>query len=161
MRRTGETALIRYGWSIINWTPHSRMNWLKLGSTVCLRAATVSASPVDSGNPRFSLGEHSSNPNTFHRKESPNCEFITGHSDNVPIGSEQQNHLEFVKQIGGKPNSGTAEVPQPPKHPEYQSESKRRATFVDLGLPSAELLCEAGFFYAGEYTVGPGKLSRL
>ena len=124
---------------------------LEGGDSVCFSCGLRKSS--------FFWGEHSSDPNTFHRKESPNCEFITGHSDNVPIGSEQQNHLEFVKQIGGKPNSGTAQVPQPTKHPEYESESKRRSTFVNLGLPSAEILWKAGFFYAGEYTVGPGRLS--
>ena len=56
MRRTGETALIQFGWNIISWTPHSHMNWLKLGFTVCLKAVTVCASHVDSENPRFSGG---------------------------------------------------------------------------------------------------------
>ena len=124
---------------------------LEGGDSVCFSCGLRKSS--------FFWGERSSDPNTLHREESPNCKFISGHSDNVPIGSEQQNHLEFVTQIGEKPNSGTVQVPQLPKHPEYELESKRRSSFLNLGLPSAEDLCEAGFFYAGEYTAGPGKLS--
>ena len=43
---------------------------------------------------RFWLEDH--DPETVHRKESPDCEFVTGQSDNVPIGDMkyEQNRLD-------------------------------------------------------------------
>ena len=37
-------------------------------------------------------------PETVHREESPNCKFITGQSENVPIYPQQQNNIKFISQ---------------------------------------------------------------
>ena len=37
-------------------------------------------------------------PETVHREERPNCKFITGQSDNVPIDVKQQNKIQSVNQ---------------------------------------------------------------
>ena len=37
-------------------------------------------------------------PETVHREESPDCKFITGQSDNLPIYPQQQNNINFISQ---------------------------------------------------------------
>ena len=37
-------------------------------------------------------------PETVHHEESPDCRFITGQSENVPIYPQQQNNIKFISQ---------------------------------------------------------------
>ena len=106
----------------------------------------------------FFWGERRGDPKTFHREQSPDCEFVNDTSENVPIDSEQQNNLEFVYSLCTSTDYGeiaeveqirTPQVAVPPKHPEYESESKRMSTFTAFGMQSVEDLVEAGFYFTG------------
>ena len=53
-------------------------------------------------------------PETVHREESPNCKFITGQSDNVPIDVKQQNKIKFISQPS-LPSVSQPDTPQEKK----------------------------------------------
>ena len=58
-------------------------------------------------------------PETVHREESPDCEFITGQSDNVPRNAKKQNKIEFIN----KPSlSGVSEPDKPQEEEVYKLE---------------------------------------
>ena len=80
---------------IIGWTSVSHRVSLKLDSTIRLSMALI-VSRVNWVNPGPS-GREGQDPETVHHEESPNCEFITGQSDNVSIAEQmryEQNRLD-------------------------------------------------------------------
>ena len=46
----------------------------------------------------WTFWRNGNDPETVHREESPNCEFVTGQSGNVPIDVKQKNKIKFVSQ---------------------------------------------------------------
>ena len=51
------------------------------------------------------------NPETVHRRESPNCKFITGQSDNVPIDNELQENTKTSTETSDPRVSGSRRFP--------------------------------------------------
>ena len=46
----------------------------------------------------WSFWREGHDPETVHREDSPDCKFITGQSNNVPIYPQQQNNIKFISQ---------------------------------------------------------------
>ena len=58
-----------------------------------------------------SFWEEGHDPETVHREESPNCKFITGHSDNVPIDNELQENGKTSTETSDPGASGPRRFP--------------------------------------------------
>ena len=122
----------------------------------------------------WSFWQEGHDPETVHRKERPNCKFVTGLSDNLPIANEQEeNSKTFYKptRIGEhgnsetKPSTRLKEPRKPeiiPRKPRYVKENTRprsldTMTWKPSSSPTAQKdLCTPGNLDVSRKTVRAG-----